>query len=67
MSSINECRLENNSNVKITFNGGDLSSDGGLLLLKEFLCKFGIPELLNKVLIPKDLRRSPIHRNGDLQ
>ena len=66
MPSLSECRLESNNNVKITFDGGDLSSDGGLLLLKEFLYKFGVPELLNRVLMPKDLRRSPIHRNGDL-
>lgn len=66
MPSLSECRLESNNNVKITFDGGGLSSDGGLLLLKEFLYKFGVPELLNRVLMPKDLRRSPIHRNGDL-
>jgi len=66
MHSLSECRLESNNNVKITFDGGDLSSDGGLLLLKDFLHQFGVPELLNRVLMPKDLRRAPIHRNGEL-
>lgn len=33
--------MESNSKIKITFNEGDLSSDSGLLLIKEFAHKFG--------------------------
>lgn len=66
MHSLDECRLKSNKNITITFDGGELSSDGGMLLLKEFCYKFGIPELFNRTLMPKDLRRAPIHKNGDL-
>lgn len=41
MSSLNALQLESNSKNKINFEGGDLSSDSGLLLVKEFAYKFG--------------------------
>jgi hypothetical protein len=41
MSSVSALQLESNSKIKINFNGGDLSSDSGLLLIKEFAHKFG--------------------------
>ena len=41
MSSVNALQLESNSKLKINFDGGDLSSDSGLLLIKEFAHKFG--------------------------
>ena len=62
MPSLSECRLESNNNVKITFDGGDLSSDGGLLLVKEFFHKFGVSELANRILMPVDSRRYAIHK-----
>ena len=34
--------------MKINFDGGDLSSDAGLLLIKEFVSKLGIDKLLSK-------------------
>ena len=37
MSIINTLPLESNKQIKINFNGGDLSSDTGLLLIKEFV------------------------------
>jgi len=37
MSSLNALHLESNSKFKINFDGGDLSSDAGLLLLNEFI------------------------------
>ena len=39
MSIVNTLSLESNRQLKINFNGGDLSSDGGLLLVKEFVAK----------------------------
>ena len=39
MSSINEIQLEFNRSLKIDFNGGDLSSDAGLFLIREFAKK----------------------------
>ena len=46
MYSLSELRSESNSMIKINFNGGDLSSDAGLLLLKEFICKIGLDQLI---------------------
>lgn len=48
MYSLNDTPLESNKKFKINFNGGDLSSDAGLLLIKEFACKLGFSELFKK-------------------
>lgn len=42
MSIVNTLALKSNRQIKINFYGGDLSSDAGLLLIKEFISK---PEL----------------------
>ena len=39
MHSLTDTTLESNKYMKINFNGGNLSSDAGLLLIKEFACK----------------------------
>ena len=36
MSIVNTLTLESNRQIKINFDGGDLSSDAGLILIKEF-------------------------------
>lgn len=41
MSSLDALHLESNSKFKINFDGGNLSSDSGLLLIKEFAYKLG--------------------------
>ena len=46
MHSLNEIALESNKYMKVNFDGGALSSDAGLLLVKEFNCKLGFDELL---------------------
>ena len=43
--SLTEMKLECNSKIRIDFGGGNLSSDGGLLLMKEFLSKIGFERL----------------------
>ena len=48
MSIVNTLPLESNSQIKINFDGGDLSSDAGLLLIKEFVSKLGIHKLFGK-------------------
>ena len=45
MSIVNTLALESNRQIKINFAGGDLSSDAGLLLIKEFVSKLGIDRL----------------------
>lgn len=48
MSIVNTLALESNRQMKINFDGGDLSSDAGLLLIKEFVSKLGIDRLLSR-------------------
>lgn len=54
MSIINTLSLESNRQIKINFDGGDLSSDAGLLLIKEFVNKLGIDKLLDKTFKTND-------------
>ena len=58
MSIVNTLALESNRQIKINFDGGDLSSDAGLLLIKEFINKLGIDTLLKKRLKPMILYSS---------
>ena len=48
MSIVNTLSLESNRKIKINFDGGDLSSDAGLLLIKEFVSKLGIDKLFGQ-------------------
>jgi len=48
MDSINDTVLKSNKYVKASFKGGGLSSDAGLLLLKEFIGKMGFDRLLRQ-------------------
>ena len=50
MSIVNTLSLESNRKIKINFNGGDLSSDASLLLIKEFVSKLGIDTVRLKLL-----------------
>ena len=54
MSIVNTLSLESNRQIKINFDGGDLSSDAGLLLIKEFISKLGIDTLLEKAFKTND-------------
>ncbi len=48
MSIVNTLSLESSREIKINFNGGDLSSDAGLLLIKEFVSKLCIDKLFSQ-------------------
>ena len=48
MNILNTFTLKSNRQIKINFNGGDLSSDAGLLLIKEFAAKIGFTKLIKK-------------------
>ena len=41
MGIVNTLALESNRHIKINFDGGNLSSDAGLLLIKVFLYRSG--------------------------
>lgn len=46
MTMIPEIRLDFNRMIRFDFDGGDLSSDSGLILIAEFMNRLGVPELL---------------------
>ena len=48
MDILNTLALESNRQIKINFDGGDLSSDAGLLLIKEFVSKLGIDKIISR-------------------
>lgn len=63
MNSLNTFALESNSQIKINFDGGDLSSDAGLLLFKEFLFKIGAVKLINRLFKTNDTAWFRIHKD----
>lgn len=55
MSIVNTLSLESNRKIKINFDGGDLSSVAGLLLINEFVSKlvlinFSVNHLITMIL-----------------
>ena len=48
MAILNTISLESNKKIKINFNGGDLSSDAGLLLIREFAAGIGLIKLVRR-------------------
>ena len=65
MASLNTYVLESNTRTKINFDGGDLSSDAGLLLLNEFLYKIGATDLIKKLFKTNDTTSCRIHKDPD--
>ena len=63
MAILDTIALESNKLFKINFNGGDLSSDGGLLLIKEFAAKIGLIRLINKCFKTNDHTDCRIHKD----
>ena len=63
MTILNDTTLESNKYLKINFDGGDLSSDAGLLLLKEFLFKIGAVKLINRMFKTNDPAFARIHKD----
>ena len=65
MYSINDTVLESNKYVKMNFAGGDLSSDAGLLLIKEFIHKMGFDKLLGERFQTNDSAVSRTHKDDE--
>ena len=62
MTILNTISLESNKQIKINFDGGDLSSDGGLLLIKEFASKeIGLTKLVKQLFKTNDHTNCRIH------
>ncbi len=65
MAIITGTALESNKNFRVNFDGGNLSSDGGLLLLKEFYHKLGVKALLKKHFHTTDSASFRIHKDHE--
>ena len=65
MDSLNSLSLESNRQIKINFAGGDLSSDAGLLLIKEFTCKLGFLKLLKSLFKTNDTALLRQHKDDE--
>ena len=65
MDIINTKTLECNRQLKINFDGGDLSSDAGLLLIKEFACKLGFVNILKKEIKTNDSASFRFHKDDE--
>ncbi len=62
MNILNIVSLESNSQIKINFDGGDLSFDAGLLLLKEFCYKIGAVKLVKRLFKTNDYASTKMTR-----
>ena len=63
MAIITGIALESNKKFRVNFDGGNLSSDGGLLLLKEFYHKLDVNSLLRKHFHTTDSASFRIHKD----
>ncbi len=65
MSIVTGNALESNTNIRINFDGGTLSSDAGLLLLKEFYHKLGVNTLIRNHFQTTDTACFRIHKDHE--
>jgi len=65
MPILKDTTLESNKYLKINFDGGDLSSDAGLLLIKEFACKLGFVKLLKSEFKTNDTASFRYHKDDE--
>lgn len=67
MNILNEKSLEFNKKIKIDFEGGDLTSDAGILLYKEFDEKIGFSNTIKENLFVEDSSADArTHKNEDI-
>ena len=65
MAIVNGTALESNKNFRVSFDGGNLSSDGGLLLLMEFFYKLGVNTLIRQSFRTTDPAAFRIHKDHE--
>ena len=65
MNILTDTKLEYNNKVKINFDGGDLSSDTGLLLTKEFIKKIGFEKVIKKIFKTNDSASFRFHTDTE--
>jgi len=61
MNILRDTSLESNPYLKIHFDGGDLSSDAGLLLIKEFAEKIGLVKIVYQLFKTNDTATFRLH------
>ena len=61
MNILRDTSLESNPYLKINFDGGDLSSDAGLLLIKEFAEKIGLVKIVYQLFKTNDTATFRLH------
>src|SRR5690554_6375412 len=65
MHSLDELRLESNNQIKINFNGGNLSSDAGMIPVNEFARKIGFDKTINEHFKTNDTALFRFHTDSD--
>lgn len=65
MFMVTDTKLESNNKIKINFDGGDLSSDSGLFLPKEFAHKIGFKKTLADIFHTNDSALFRFHTDID--
>lgn len=65
MHSLKDIQLKCNKQFIVNFDGGNLSSDGGLLMIKEFLHILGIEKLLKHTFKTNDPASFRIHKDEE--
>ena len=63
MSIINEISLESDKSIDVNFEGGNLSSDGGLPLMKEYYNKIGVDSLAKEIFHTTDPGHKRYHKD----
>ncbi|MFR6603101.1 MAG: transposase, partial [Enterococcus italicus] len=65
-STLQHKQLTFNKNSTLANDGGNISSDGGLVLIKEFMNRIGFSSILEEQVKLTDSRRNPDHRYNDI-
>lgn len=65
MAKFTTYSLESNKKIKFNFDGGELSSDSGLLIIKEFVAKIGLLHYIGKKFRTNDPARMRIHKDAE--
>lgn len=65
MHSLDDLRLESNNQIKINFNGGDLSSDAGMIPINEFARKIGFDKTIKEHFKTNDSASFRYHTDSD--
>ena len=65
MDIVNTLKLNSNPKIEIDFSGGELSSDSGLFLMKEFLNQIGFTDILKECFSTTD--KAAFRKHSDIE